>query len=137
MLQRISLVSLVVPDYDEAIAYYVEKLGFCLREDTLLSDQKRWVVVAPGGQEGTALLLAKADRPEQAAAIGSQAGGRVFLFLTTDDFAADHSALRAKGVDFLEEPRHEVYGTVAVFRDAFGNAWDLIQPCKTAPPAPS
>jgi catechol 2,3-dioxygenase-like lactoylglutathione lyase family enzyme len=137
MLQRISLVSLVVPDYDEAITYYIDTLGFALVENTRLSPDKRWVVVRPIGADGTGLLLAKADGAQQHAAIGNQTGGRVFLFLTTDDFAGDHAALKAKGVDFLEEPRRESYGTVAVFRDAFGNIWDLIEPCKTGPRAPS
>lgn len=137
MLQRISLVSLVVPDYDEAIAYYVNTLGFSLAEDIPLSSTKRWVVVRPQGAAATGLLLAKADGAQQQAAIGNQTGGRVFLFLTTDDFDADHARLKSCGVDFLEEPRREAYGTVAVFRDAFGNTWDLIEPCKTGPSAPS
>jgi catechol 2,3-dioxygenase-like lactoylglutathione lyase family enzyme len=129
MLQRITLVSILVPDYDSAIAYYVGKLGFTLREDTKLPDGKRWVVVGPGGG-GTGLLLAKADGRTQIATIGNQTGGRVFLFLTTDDFAVDHARLAAQGVEFLEGPRHEPYGTVAVFRDVFGNRWDLIEPAR-------
>ncbi len=137
MLQRISLISLIVPDYDEAIAYYAGKLGFALLEDTALSSTKRWVVVQPRAGDGTALLLAKAASTEQQAAIGNQTGGRVFLFLTSDDLDADHARLKAQGVDFLEEPRRETYGKVAVFRDAFGNTWDLIEPCKTKPHAPS
>jgi catechol 2,3-dioxygenase-like lactoylglutathione lyase family enzyme len=137
MPQVISLVSLLVPDYDEAIVYYTGKLGFVLAEDAKLSDSKRWVVVRPQGENGAALLLAKADGPDQTAVIGRQAGGRVFLFLTTDDFTADHARLRAAGIEFLEEPRREPYGVVAVFRDAFGNRWDLIEPCKSPVADPS
>mgnify|MGYP001792030656 FL=1 len=127
MTQLIANITLVVSDYDEAIAFYVDALGFELLEDTQLSDMKRWVRVAPPGAE-TALLLAKADGPEQAAAIGNQTGGRVGFFLHTDDFARDHAAMLSKGVKFREEPRHESYGTVAVFEDPFGNLWDLIEP---------
>jgi catechol 2,3-dioxygenase-like lactoylglutathione lyase family enzyme len=136
MSQRIALVSLVVSDYDAAIAYYVGMLGFALSADQMLAGGKRWVVAGPKGG-GTSLLLAKAEGPGQAAAIGNQAGGRVFLFLTTDDFAGDHARLVARGVEFLEAPRSEAYGTVAVFRDPFGNRWDLIEPCKTEVDAPS
>ena len=124
---KLSAIALVVPDYDAAIEFYVGSLGFELREDTKLSDTKRWVRVAPLGAE-TSLLLAKADGPKQEAAIGNQTGGRVGFFLETDDFARDHAAMLAKGVDFKEPPRHETYGTVAVFQDPFGNLWDLIQP---------
>ena len=127
MTQLIANITLVVSDYDEAIAFYVDALGFELLEDTQLSDMKRWVRVAPPGAE-TALLLATADGPEQAAAIGNQTGGRVGFFLHTDDFARDHAAMLSKGVKFQEEPRHEPYGTVAVFEDPFGNLWDLIEP---------
>ena len=127
MTQLIANITLVVSDYDEAIAFYVDALGFELLEDTQLSDMKRWVRVAPPGAE-TALLLAKADGPEQAAAIGNQTGGRVGFFLHTDDFARDHAAMLSKGVKFREEPRHESYGTVAVFEDPLGNLWDLIEP---------
>jgi catechol 2,3-dioxygenase-like lactoylglutathione lyase family enzyme len=127
MVQRIALVSLLVPDYDEAISYYVDRLGFTQREDTKLPGGKRWVVVSPDG-EGTGLLLAKADGLTQESHMGNQSGGRVFLFLTTDDFASDHERLKGQGVEFLEEPRHEPYGMVVVFRDAFGNKWDLIGP---------
>ena len=127
MTQLIANITLVVSDYDEAIAFYVDALGFELLEDTQLSDMKRWVRVAPPGAE-TALLLAKADGPEQAAAIGNQTGGRGGFFLHTDDFARDHAAMLSKGVKFREEPRHESYGTVAVFEDPFGNLWDLIEP---------
>ena len=128
MKQHISALALLVPGYDEAIAYYVERLGFELVEDTVLSATKRWVVVAPPGNSGTGLLLARADSPEQRAAIGNQAGGRVFLFLKTDDFDRDFARFKKAGVELLEEPRLEAYGKVAVFRDAFGNKWDLIEP---------
>ena len=124
---RVTAITLVVPDYDSAIDFYVGTLGFELREDTKLGETKRWVRVAPPGAE-TALLLAKADGLSQEAAIGNQTGGRVGFFLETDDFARDHAAMLAKGVDFKEPPRHETYGTVAVFQDPFGNKWDLIQP---------
>jgi len=126
-MPQISAITVVVPDYDTAIDFYVGALGFELLEDTKLSETKRWVRVAPPGTE-TALLLAKADGPEQEAAIGNQTGGRVGFFLETDDFARDHAAMLAKGVTFKEESRHEAYGTVAVFADPFGNLWDLIQP---------
>ena len=125
--QRFALVSLLVRDYDEAIAFYVGKLGFALREDTRLSNEKRWVVVAPEGGQAS-LLLAKAVGEEQTAAIGRQAGGRVFLFLETDNFARDHARYLAAGVAFREQPRQEPYGTVAVFEDLYGNPWDLIEP---------
>ncbi|MEL7541090.1 MAG: VOC family protein [Pseudomonadota bacterium] len=127
MTQTIASVALVIPDYDAAIAFYVDQLGFALLEDTCLSETKRWVRVGPQGAE-TALLLAKADGPAQAAAIGNQTGGRVGFFLHTDDFARDHAMMLAKGVTFREDPRHEAYGTVAVFEDPFGNLWDLIEP---------
>ena len=128
MTQHISAVTLVVPDYDEAIAFYVDRLGFKLVEDTILSASKRWVVVTPPGCHGTGLLLAKADSASQYAAIGNQAGGRVFLILKTDDFDRDYARFNRAGIEFLEEPRLEAYGKVVVFRDAFGNKWDLIQP---------
>jgi catechol 2,3-dioxygenase-like lactoylglutathione lyase family enzyme len=124
---RLGLISLLVADYDAAIAWLTGALGFVLREDTPLSPNKRWVVVAPPGG-GTGLLLARAATPEQQAAIGQQAGGRVFLFLETDDFEAKHQAMLAAGVQFLEPPRREAYGTVAVFEDLCGNRWDLIEP---------
>jgi len=127
LTQTIASITLVIPDYDAAIAFYVDQLGFALIEDTPLSDTKRWVRVAPPGAE-TALLLAKADGPEQEAAIGHQTGGRVGFFLHTDDFARDHAAMLAQGVTFREDPRYEAYGTVAVFEDPFGNLWDLIEP---------
>jgi len=128
--QRLALTSLVVRDYDEAIAYYVGVLGFRLIEDTPVAVQhKRWVVVAPPGSDGgAALLLARASNDEHASRIGNQTGGRVFLFLYTDDFERDHRTLRERGVTFVREPRQEPYGTVAVFRDLYGNLWDLLQP---------
>jgi catechol 2,3-dioxygenase-like lactoylglutathione lyase family enzyme len=128
MSPRIASVALVVRDYDEAIAFYCGTLGFELLEDVDQGAGRRWVQVAPRGGEGTRLLLAEASTPEQASRIGDQTGGRVFLFLHTDDFARDHAAFLAKGVVFREEPRHEIYGTVAVFQDLYGNRWDLIEP---------
>jgi catechol 2,3-dioxygenase-like lactoylglutathione lyase family enzyme len=127
MKQSIGAVTLVVPDYDQAIEFYTQKLGFALVEDTRLSDTKRWVLVAPKGSTETKLLLAKADGKDQQAAIGDQTGGRVFLFLNTDDFDRDHKTMLAAGVTFLENPRTEAYGKVAVFKDPFGNQWDLIE----------
>jgi catechol 2,3-dioxygenase-like lactoylglutathione lyase family enzyme len=128
MRRRLAAVAILVPDYDAAIAHYLGDLGFALIEDSDLGGGKRWVLVAPRPDAETRLLLARAATPEQAAAIGAQAGGRVFLFLETDDFAGDHARLTARGVVFEEAPRREAYGTVAVFRDAFGNRWDLIGP---------
>lgn len=127
MSQTIANVTLLVPDYDSGIAFYVDQLGFALLEDTKLSATKRWVRVAPPGAQ-TALLLAKADGDAQAAAIGQQTGGRVSFFLHTDNFARDYAAMKAKGVTFKEEPRQEPYGSVVVFEDPFGNLWDLIEP---------
>jgi catechol 2,3-dioxygenase-like lactoylglutathione lyase family enzyme len=127
-MPHLGLVTLVVHDYDEAIAFYVGAVGFVLREDTLLADGKRWVVVAPPGAVETGLLLARAEDEAQRARVGDQTGGRVGLFLATDDFARDHALMLANGVVFDEEPRYEPYGTVAVFRDLYGNAWDLVQP---------
>lgn len=126
MPARLSAIALVVPGHDEAIAFYVGTLGFRLVED-LDQGHKRWVVVEPPGG-GTRLVLARAEGAVQEAAIGNQAGGRVFLFLETDDFARDHAAMLAAGVAFEEAPRHEPYGSVAVWRDPFGNRWDLIGP---------
>jgi catechol 2,3-dioxygenase-like lactoylglutathione lyase family enzyme len=126
MSQRLGLTALLVRDYDEAIAFYVGKLGFELCEDTRLSADKRWVVVAPPGG-GAGLLLARAANDRQIAAIGEQSGGRVFLFLETDDFVRDHAAYVERGVSFVEPPRREAYGTVAVFEDLYGNRWDLIE----------
>ncbi len=128
MTQHLAAIALVVPDYDEAIDFYVGKLGFDLIEDTRLSETKRWVLVAPPGSRETRLLLAKADGPEQKTRIGNQTGGRVFLFLHTDDFARDYELMRSRGIRFLEQPRQESYGTVVVFVDPYGNKWDLIQP---------
>jgi catechol 2,3-dioxygenase-like lactoylglutathione lyase family enzyme len=128
MPQHLAAIALIVRDYDEALDFYVGKLGFELIEDSKLSDTKRWVLVAPPGAKEMRLLLAKADTPEQKTRIGNQTGGRVFLFLHTDDFQRDYEAYRARGVRFLELPRHEVYGTVAVFVDLYGNKWDLIEP---------
>lgn len=127
MAQFIGALSLLVDDYDRAIAYYTEKLGFSLIEDSDLGDGKRWVLVAPPGSSETRLLLAKAADPAQQAQIGNQAGGRVLLFLHTDDFARDFAAYQTRGVRFLEEPRYEPYGSVAVFEDLYGNRWDLLQ----------
>ncbi|TCL96022.1 catechol 2,3-dioxygenase-like lactoylglutathione lyase family enzyme [Rhizobium sp. PP-WC-2G-219] len=128
MQQTIARITLVVPDYDDAIAFYRDSLGFELLEDLDMGDGKRWVVLRPRGARETALLIAKADGAAQAAAIGNQTGGRVAFFLHTDDFARDHTTMLAKGVAFREAPRHEPYGTVAVFADPFGNLWDLLQP---------
>jgi len=125
--QRLVLVTLLVPDYDEAIAYFTEILGFSLIEDTALGAGKRWVLVAPSAG-GAKLLLAAAADARQAAQIGNQAGGRVFLFLHTDDFHRDHARMSAKGVRFVETPRKEPYGWVAVFEDRWGNRWDLLEP---------
>ena len=127
MPQHLGAVTLVVRDYDEARDWYVGKLGFEVVEDSDLGDGKRWLLVAPPGAGQTRLLLAKAASPVQAAAIGNQTGGRVFLFLNTDDFRRDHRLYLARGVRFHEEPRMEAYGTVAVFEDLYGNLWDLLQ----------
>jgi catechol 2,3-dioxygenase-like lactoylglutathione lyase family enzyme len=127
MAQALGHVALLVRDYDEAINYFTEALGFNLLEDTPQDGGKRWVVVAPEGSKGTSLLLAKAATPEQAAAVGHQSGGRVFLFLHTDDFWRDFERMKMRGVKFLEKPRNEPYGTVAVFEDLYGNKWDLIE----------
>jgi catechol 2,3-dioxygenase-like lactoylglutathione lyase family enzyme len=126
--QRIGYVALVVRDYDEAINFYTNALGFEVVEDTRLTPEKRWVLLAPPGSVETRLLLAKASTLEQAARIGDQTGGRVFLFLHTDDFARDYNEMIARGVKFREAPRDESYGTVAVFEDLYGNRWDLLQP---------
>ena len=129
MIQRLATITLLVPDYDAGLAFYVGRLGFDLIEDTALSAAKRWVLVAPPGPEPRVrLLLAKAEGGTQIARIGDQTGGRVGFFLETDDFTRDHAAMTARGVAFLEPPRREAYGTVAVFRDPFGNTWDLIEP---------
>lgn len=128
MKQELSLISLVVKDYDEAIDFYTQVLLFNLVEDTQLTPEKRWVVVKPKGSGGCGLLLAKAANAAQRSAIGNQTGGRVFLFLHTDDINRDYQRLKAKEVIFVREPAIESYGTVAVFKDLYGNLWDLIQP---------
>ena len=127
-MSYLGLVTLVVRDYDEAIAFYVDAVGFELLEDTHIEKGKRWVVVSPRGTRETAVLLARAVTPAQLARIGDQTGGRVGLFLNTDEFDRDYQRMRAAGVEFEEPPRHELYGTVAVFLDLYGNRWDLIQP---------
>ncbi|HEY5983024.1 MAG TPA: VOC family protein [Anaerolineales bacterium] len=128
MQQSILHVALVVRDYDEAIDFFCHKLHFTLIEDTYQPEQdKRWVVVAPPGSSGTTLLLARASKPEQEAFIGRQTGGRVFLFLGTDDFWRDYNEMLAAGIHFVRQPKEEAYGTVAVFEDLYGNLWDLIQ----------
>ena len=127
MSQHLQHVALLVREYDEAIAYFTTVLGFALREDTPLTPDKRWVVVAPPGAAEASLLLARAATDDQRACIGRQGGGRVWLFLHTDDFARDFAAMKARGVYFVEAPRDEPYGTVAVFEDLYHNRWDLIQ----------
>lgn len=128
MKQNIVHIALVVNDYDEAIDFYTQKLNFVLVEDTYQAEQdKRWVVVSPPGSTGTTLLLAKASKPIQEKFIGDQAGGRVFLFLSTDDFDRDYQEMLAKGIEFVREPKAADYGTVAVFKDLYGNLWDLVQ----------
>lgn len=127
MSQTIACVAIVVREYDEAVAYYTKVLGFELIEDTLLGNGKRWVVVRPQGSAGPSLLLARAATPEQVSRVGNQTGGRVFLFLHTDDFMRDYEGYRARGVAFTEAPRREAYGTVAVFTDLYGNKWDLVE----------
>ncbi len=128
MQQSIVHVALVVRDYDEAIEFYTQKLHFTLVEDTYQPEQdKRWVLVAPPGSTGTALLLARASTPEQQAFIGNQTGGRVFLFLKTDDFWRDYHEMVSVGIHFVREPKTEPYGTVAVFEDLYGNLWDLVE----------
>lgn len=132
--RTIATVSLLVRDYDEAIAFFVGALGFRLAEDTPLGEGRRWVVVAPSADPGASLLLALAKNEDERAAVGRQAGGRVFLFLRTDDFARDHALMTRMGVRFREAPRMEAYGTVAVFEDLYGNPWDLIEPKGPAAP---
>jgi catechol 2,3-dioxygenase-like lactoylglutathione lyase family enzyme len=127
MRRHLGLTTLVVRDYDEALAFYVGKLGFDVREDTRLGGEKRWVVVAPSGSSESGLLLARAANAQQAQAVGNQSGGRVFLFLVTDDFQRDHAQFVERGVTFVEAPRTEPYGIVAVFEDLYGNRWDLIE----------
>jgi catechol 2,3-dioxygenase-like lactoylglutathione lyase family enzyme len=129
MKQSLGLVSFLVRDYDEALAFLVGKLGFVLVEDSFVAEQaKRWVVVTPPGANETGLLLARASTPEQESQIGGQTGGRVFLFLHTDDFWRDYERYKARGIVFVREPKDEPYGTVAVFKDLYGNLWDLLEP---------
>ncbi|MEU3776211.1 VOC family protein [Streptomyces sp. NPDC032472] len=132
MPSHIALTALVVHDYDEAVDFYTRALGFTLVEDTPRPDGSRWVVVRPRGATESALLLARAKNDAQRARVGDQTGGRVGFFLHTDDFARDHARMTAEGVRFLEEPRHEPYGSVAVFEDLYGNRWDLLQPAPAA-----
>jgi catechol 2,3-dioxygenase-like lactoylglutathione lyase family enzyme len=131
MPQSIAYATLIVREYDDAIAFFTQTLGFDLIEDTPSMDrqgrEKRWVLVAPRGSRGTALLLARASSPEEASRIGNQTGGRVFLFLHTDDFWRDYNAMKERGVNFVREPKEEEYGTAAVFEDLYGNKWDLLQ----------
>ena len=127
MVQSLTLISFLVRDYDEAIAFFTEALHFELLEDTPLGDGKRWVRVAPPGSRGASLLLARAATPEQLSQVGNQAGGRVFLFLETSDFWKDYRAMQSHGVRFAEQPRQEPYGWVVVFFDLYGNKWDLVQ----------
>lgn len=127
MSQRIGYVALVVRDYDEAITFYTQALGFALVEDSPQGDGKRWVLVAPPGSGGACLLLARAATPEQMQRVGDQTGGRVFLFLHSNAFWRDYHAMQSRGVRFTEQPRHEPYGTVAVFVDLYGNRWDLLE----------
>ncbi len=127
MKQHIAHIALVVKDYDEAIDFYTNKLGFVLIEDTVMSETKRWVIVQPKGTGSCSLLLAKGVGDEQQSRIGNQTGGRVFLFLYTDDFWRDYNNYSSKGIEFVREPAEETYGTVAVFKDLYGNLWDLIE----------
>lgn len=128
MKQSIAQFALVVKDYDEAIDFYTKKLNFELVEDTKQSEEKRWVLVKPKGATETAILLAKAANEEQESRVGNQTGGRVFMFLYTDDFWRDYNQMQEKGIKFIREPKEEVYGTVAVFEDLYGNLWDLLEP---------
>ncbi|HEX6848696.1 MAG TPA: VOC family protein [Chitinophagaceae bacterium] len=128
MKQRLAHITIVVDDYDEAIKFYTEKLHFALVEDTMLSETKRWVLVRPKGSNECCLLLAKAATEEQKSRVGNQTGGRVFLFLHTDDFERDYQNLLKHNIEIVRQPQQEVYGTVAVFRDLYGNLWDLIEP---------
>lgn len=127
MRRKIKHIAIVVQDYDEAIRFYTEKLDFVLMEDTALTETKRWVIVSPDGSDDCALLLAKAASEEQQKYVGNQTGGRVFLFLETDNFQRDYDKFRERGVNFVRKPSKEVYGTVAVFEDLYGNLWDLIE----------
>ncbi|MFC2151475.1 VOC family protein [Bacteroidota bacterium] len=132
--QSIVHIALVVKDYDEAIEFYTKKLNFILIEDTYQPEQdKRWVVIAPPGSSGTTILLAKASKPKQEPFIGNQTGGRVFLFLNTDDFWRDYKDMVSKGIEFIREPKKQEYGIVAVFKDLYGNLWDLLELKKDHP----
>lgn len=128
MKHQLAHIAVVVKEYDEAIEFYTQKLNFDLIEDTALSETKRWVLITPRGSSECKLLLAKASNEEQKSRIGNQTGGRVFLFLYTDDFERDYNAFKEKGVEFVRSPSKENYGTVAVFKDLYGNLWDLIEP---------
>ncbi|CAN5785340.1 VOC family protein [soil metagenome] len=128
MNQRLVQIAIVVKDYGEAIAFYTQKLNFILIEDTVLSEAKRWVVIKPNGEGGCNILLAKAANEEQESRIGNQTGGRVFLFMHTDNLKRDYENMRANNIEFVRMPSEEVYGTVAVFKDLYGNLWDLIEP---------
>lgn len=127
MAQTLGHVALVVRDYDEALAFFTQALDFRVIEDTVVGEGKRWVLVGPPGSRGTSVLLAQASTPEEISRIGDQTGGRVFLFLHTDDFWRDYARMKSRGVKFRENPREEAYGTVAVFEDLYGNKWDLLQ----------
>ena len=127
MKQYLAQIALVVKDYDEAIEFYTKKLNFILVEDTILNETKRWVIISPPGSGGCKLLLVKADGAEQQSRVGNQTGGRVFLFLYTDDFWRDYTAMQQKGIEFIRTPVKEKWGTVAVFKDLYGNLWDLIE----------
>jgi len=131
MPQTLGYVALLVRDYDEALTFFTHSLGFTVIEDTVAKDRlgndKRWILVSPPGSRGTSLLLARASTPEEASRIGNQTGGRVFLFLHTDDFSRDYQEMQARGVKFVKAPREEAYGTVAVFQDLYGNKWDLLE----------
>ncbi|MGL5351989.1 MAG: VOC family protein [Clostridium sp.] len=134
MIQSIVQISLVVNDYDEAIEFYTRKLKFTLVEDTYIKEQdKRWVVISPPGSNGACVLLAKASKAEQERFVGNQTGGRVFLFLGTDDIFGDYKNMKSEGIEFVKEPHEQVYGFVAVFKDLYGNLWDLIQYKDTHP----
>jgi catechol 2,3-dioxygenase-like lactoylglutathione lyase family enzyme len=134
MPQALGHVTFLIRNYDEAVAFFTNALGFQLIEDTPQDEGRRWVVVAPACSHGSSLLLAQAATPEQSACIGNQTGGRVFLFLHTDDFGRDFREMKARGVEFLETPREEAYGTVAVFEDLYGNKWDLLEPRRNSKP---
>lgn len=136
MPQSLAHITLLVRDYDEALSFFTESLGFRVVEDTPLPGGKRWLVVAPPGSNGASLLLAQAATPEQLQLIGNQAAGRVFLFLRTDDFWRDYRLMQSSNVKFLESPRHESYGIIAVFEDLYGNKWDLLQPADDSFPQP-